>query len=301
MKKREKKSSRNESFSFFLLFFFRATMARCKYLSRNVFASLMIGIAVAAALSSVLPRTEALGSLQNLLPEGVDQAQMAKLIPLFTTALTTCGDSSTFIDAINLFTGQQEFITSATQMFNEFEKRFDQSGKDGEKTQSPMSNPYVYGALDLLTSRNMTDFIRDPNLAKLSNSLNLTCIVNYPALDKVIQENAEENIKKSKELDAGYNSLDKLSYIIQGGLLSDVGTKIVPAFVGCGGDLKSLLEFTQAIAFWIRGNRDADAKLNPKLVQSYKEGSSEIPFLKTYMEETPEEVYAAFQCAKRFQ
>lgn len=86
-------------------------MARCKYLSRNVFASLMIGIAVAAALSSVLPRTEALGSLQNLLPEGVDQAQMAKLIPLFTTALTTCGDSSTFIDAINLFTGQQGFIT----------------------------------------------------------------------------------------------------------------------------------------------------------------------------------------------
>ena len=157
------------------------------------------------------------------------------------------------------------------------------------------------GALDLLTSRNMTNFIRDPNLAKLSNSLNLTCIVNYPALDKVIQENAEENIKKSKELDAGYNSLDKLSYIIQGGLLSDVGTKIVPAFVNCGGDLKSLLEFTQAIAFWIRGNRDADAKLNPKLVQSYKEGSSEIPFLKTYMEETPEEVYAAFQCAKRFQ
>ncbi len=59
--------------------------------------------------------TRALGGFP--MPQGVDQAAFSKLIPLFTSTLTTCGNSSTLIDAFNLFASQQEFINRSGPSF----------------------------------------------------------------------------------------------------------------------------------------------------------------------------------------
>ncbi len=88
-------------------------------------------------------------------------------------------------------------------MFNDFEARFHDKTKKEDDSKSPMSNPYVYGAISLLTSQGMTNLVKDPNFNALSQSLNLTCVVNYPALASVIQTSAEENMQKAAGISAG--------------------------------------------------------------------------------------------------
>jgi len=247
-----------------------------------------LALACALLLAAAPLETRALGGFP--MPEGVDQAAFSKLIPLFTSTLTTCGNSSTLIDAFNLFASQQEFINNGIAMFNDFEKRFHSGKGEESKDEDAMSNPYVYGAINLLTSQGMTNLVKDPNFNALSESLNLTCVVNYPALATVIESSAQENMQKASEISDGYDSLNKVSYLIQGGLLSDVGPDIVPAYENCGGSLKSLLQFTQALAFWIDGNRQ----------ESQLKGSEDNRYLEQFSEDTPEELYSRLGCEKKF-
>jgi hypothetical protein len=263
-------------------------MTKKSIMAREV---VLLLVAVGLSLGLILPKTEALGGISDIFPPGVDQAKFAKLIPIFTGGLTSCGDSNTLIVAFNLFAKEKDFISSAISLFNDIVD--EDKDKDVKETRQ---NPYVDSALTLLTSQNMTNLISSPELDELSESLNLTCIFNYPALSEQIMSSAQGMLNESEKIKAGYNSLDKLSYIIQAGLLMDFGSDIVPAFVGCGGNLKNLLQFTQALSFWVTGNRN----YSPDQVGVIRDTDKLNPFWRQYLQRTPEEVNEELRCKEKY-
>ena len=78
--------------------------------------------------------------------------------------------------------------------------------------------------------------------------------------------------------------------------MMDLGSDIVPAFVGCGGNLKNLLQFGQALSFWVTGNRN----YGPRQVSILRDRDLENPFLDSYMDMTPEEVNEQLQCKEKY-
>ena len=54
--------------------------------------------------------TLALGGISELFPPGVDQAKFAKMIPIFTGGLTSCGGPNALLTAFNLFSNEKDFM-----------------------------------------------------------------------------------------------------------------------------------------------------------------------------------------------
>ena len=247
--------------------------------------------ALVAALALLLPA--ALGFSGGM---GLPPGMSPKLIPVFVTTLSKCGDATTVLDAVNVFTGHQAFITELIQKFGELEVRAKTATISA--TDETISNPFVDNALKTLTSDNMTELILDPSFESLSDSLDLACVMNQPEIQKLVNTSAEENIQKGNELDSGYNSLDKLTYYIEAGLMLDLGKTIMPAFQDCDGNLRILLQFAQAYSHFILGNR---RDLSDKQEAGEREQRQEVnPALAKYASETPEELYETFQCQSRY-
>ena len=153
-------------------------------------------------------------------------------------------------DAITLFLSQSDFIMQAAglvQPMMEHGLSSEAMPRDADGT-----NSFLTGALALLASDNFTSFIASTQLAQLSDSLNLTCVVNHPLVSDAVDAAARHYIAAADAIDSkSYNSLDKLSNLIQAGLLLDLKTYVIPSFVHCGGSLKLVLQFAQALGYWM--------------------------------------------------
>jgi len=220
-------------------------------------------------------------------PEGVDSQEFAKVIPILVSALTQCGGPGALVDALNVFTANDEFIQGAIQSVVTFEQK-EENGK-AVVSKTTYENPFVEGALTILTSQGMTDLIKDPTFIKLSDSLNMTCVLNRPEVEDAIAENAKTSLAKATNETSAFNSIDKITFFIEAGLLADVASSIGPAFVDCGGNLRILLQFAQAFAYFILGNRDRPDREKGEL----------NPALNKYNNDSPVELYTKFQCAER--
>jgi len=219
-------------------------------------------------------------------PPGVDPDQFAKIVPLFVGGLTQCGDSSSLINALNVYTTHQEFIQMAIKSVAELEKRAKQASSTGGET---YDNPFVEGALRILTSDGMTELIKDATFVKLSDSLNLTCVLNRPDMLKQLNTSSEESYEKAR---SQKKDIDTVTNFIEGGLLEDMAPSIGPAFVECGGNLRILMQFAQAFSYFIMGNRIADSR-------DQTSGGGSNPALDKYDKLSPQGVYTTFQCADR--
>jgi len=228
----------------------------------------------------------ALGS--SMLPPGVDPSKLTKVLPVVTAILSSCGGNNTLIDVFSLATSEQGFITSAVSIFTSIDE------KEVSDNQEISQNPYVRGVLDLLTSENMTDLIKNPTFEKVSNSLNLTCIVTYPAVATLINESASGMLETARSRESSYSSLDVLSEVIQAGLLLDMGTHIMPSYMSCGGDVKLLVQFIQALAFWMKGNIEPD----PLAEGSYPR--AEETNLKKYRNWDAKDLNKEFKCKENY-
>ena len=161
-------------------------------------------------------------------------------------------------------------------------------GKPAAATADTRENPVVEGVLQTLTSSGMTDLIKDPKFVKLSNALNLTCILNRPEVSSAIEQKANESLAAAEGSPEGSNSIDVVTYWIEYGLLQDMAGFIGPKYVECGGNLRILLQFAQAFSYLVLANRDEPNR-----------GSSANPALEKYNAYTPEELYTIFQCKTR--
>lgn len=231
------------------------------------------------------------------------------------STLTTCGGSESLLDALSVYTGNQVrrrlhqgpranaltlalspapfsppsqvFINRALSGVNELNKRVSE-GKPTAATADTRENPVVEGVLQTLTSSGMTDLIKDPKFVKLSNALNLTCILNRPEVSSAIEQKANESLAAAEGSPEGSNSIDVVTYWIEYGLLQDMAGFIGPKYVECGGNLRILLQFAQAFSYLVLANRDEPNR-----------GSSANPALEKYNAYTPEELYTIFQCKTR--
>jgi len=233
----------------------------------------------------------------GMLPPGMDQQEVLKLIPQIQMMLQyNCTNANVttnaWNDAITLFLSQSDFIMQAAglvQPMMEHGLSSEAMPRDADGT-----NSFLTGALALLASDNFTSFIASTQLAQLSDSLNLTCVVNHPLVSDAVDAAARHYIAAADAIDSkSYNSLDKLSNLIQAGLLLDLKTYVIPSFVHCGGSLKLVLQFAQALGYWMTSNMGGD----PSFLRTSDSLSSDALGREYFASITPKELHDQLQCS----